>query len=459
MSANKIPYRVLWVDDDPTIVDGMKANADEYGLELHHFYNWSDAKKDLLDNFAEYTAIILDAYCKNDSGEKEDETFITSVLPELTNIFGEKKRPIAWYILSAGTMSNFNFVIKSAERSRSEFAENWGAMLYLKDVPDENANSSRALFENIKTFAPTAHYNIILSHHSETFRYIGEGKLIDKRARKKLLQMLDALYFPEDNQKFEVAGNPLRKIIEYMFRAAKNVGLLPNECFEGDEIKLQLASLFFAGKGISYDRGHKEKMVRWGNPGTLKDGSDADQIFPQSISDILKYVLNQYVNPDSHTSENEPFLVDEQNKELFFGCVLQICHVIKWFGAYVERNPSAAKNKAMHRYYEVTLDKGKPTTKKEQKKAAEKPTETAKPDAVKPAPKPISAEDLIGKNGRALSEKMGLYVHADTKCKVVAELKPHLTIGKSVTIEAVEPNTGEDATEYPFIITKLSINE
>ena len=46
----------------------MIANADEYGLELHHFENWSDAKKALLDNYAEYTAIILDAYCKNDAG-------------------------------------------------------------------------------------------------------------------------------------------------------------------------------------------------------------------------------------------------------------------------------------------------------------------------------------------------------------------------------------------------------
>lgn len=459
MSANKIPYRVLWVDDDPTIVDGMIANADEYGLELHHFNNWSDAKKDLLDNFAEYTAIILDAYCKNDSGEKEDETFITSVLPELTNIFGEKKRPIAWYILSAGTMSNFNFVIKSAERSRSEFAENWGAMLYLKDVPDENANSSHALFENIKTFAPTAHYNIILSHHSETFRYIGEGKLIDKRARKKLLQMLDALYFPEDNSKFEFTGNPLRKIIEYVFRAAKNAGLLPDECFEGDEIKLQLASLFFAGKNVSYDREHKEKIVRWGNPGTQKDGSDAEQIFPQNISDILKYVLNQYVNPDSHTSENEPFLVDEQNKELFFGCVLQICHVIKWFGAYVERNSDVTKNKAMHRYYEVSIDKSKPTMKKVQRKVEEKPVKTTKREAAKPAPKPISAENLIGKTGRVLNGGKGLYVLADAKCKVIAELKPQLTIGKSVTIESAEPNTGKDAEEYTFIITKLSINE
>lgn len=458
MSTSKIPYRVLWVDDDPTIVEGMIANADEYGLELHHFENWSDAKKALLDNYAEYTAIILDAYCKNDAGEKEEETFITSVLPELTKIFGEKKRPIAWYILSAGTMSHFNFVIKSAERSRNEFAEDWGPMLYLKDVPDENANSSRALFENIKTFAPLAHHNIILSYHSDMFKYMGNGKLIDQRARKKLMQMLDALYFPEDNSKFEFAGNPLRKIIEYLFRAAKNVGLLPDECFEGDEIKLQLASLFFAGKNISYDREHKEKMVRWGNPGTQKDGSDAEQIFPQNISDILKYVLNQYVNPDSHTSENEPFLVDEQNKELFFGCVLQICHVIKWFGAYVERNSDVTKNKAKHRYYEVSIDKGKPTTKKEQNKVEEKPAETPEHDAVKPAPKPISAEDLIGKKGRVLNGGKGLYVHADAKCKVVAELTPQLTIGKSVTIESVEPNTGCDAAEYPFIITKLIIN-
>ena len=120
MSANIIPYRVLWVDDDPTIVDGMKANADEYGLDLHHFYNWSDAKKDLLDNFAEYTAIILDAYCKNDAGEKEDETFITTVLPELTNIFGEKKA--SWNIKTSFCMSNcLMFKLSLIERTRNGF--------------------------------------------------------------------------------------------------------------------------------------------------------------------------------------------------------------------------------------------------------------------------------------------------------------------------------------------------
>ena len=457
MSTNNVTYKVLWVDDQEDIVDATQVIADRYNIDLVHFTNWKEAEEELRRNFNSFSAIILDALCKLDKSKKEQELFIHAVLPSLNIIFGEKQCYIPWYILSAQTMSRYGDVVEVASLTRQEFEEEWGAMHYNKNAPKGSKDSREMLFETIKNVAKEQSNNSIRFKHADVFKHIGKGKLVDARAGKTLLKMLSALYYPEDNLKFEFAGNPLRKIVEYLFRAAKNVGLLPDECFEGEEIKLQLASLFFAGNNVSYDRRNKEKIVRWGKPGPYDNGSGGDKIFPQEISDILKYVLNQYVNPDSHTSENEPFLIDEQNKELFFGCVLQVCHVIKWFGAYVENHPSKDENLAMHVRFEGKLNKT--SNKKDKAKVEEKTLEAIKPEVPKPAPKPIMAEDIIGKTGTILNGGKGMYVQASAKCKVLAELSKHLTFGNSITIEAVEPNTGSSAEEYPFIITKLSIKE
>ena len=48
---------------------------------------------------------------------------------------------------------------------------------------------------------------------------------------------------------------------------------------------------------------------------------------------------------DSHTEEEKLYFVDEENSELFFGYVMQLCHVVKWFGNYVKNYPVSSENK------------------------------------------------------------------------------------------------------------------
>ena len=113
MLSNEIVYKVLWVDDDKDIVKGTQLDAEEYGIQLDHYSNWEEAEIALKSNFKEYTAIILDANCQIKPNEPIKEWFITTVLPSLTGMFGENKRYIPWYILSAGTMDNFSFGMRS----------------------------------------------------------------------------------------------------------------------------------------------------------------------------------------------------------------------------------------------------------------------------------------------------------------------------------------------------------
>lgn len=127
-------YKVLWVDDDETIVFSTKLDAEDYNLELVHFSNWEEAEISLRKNFDEYSAIILDAYCKINKDSLEQEEFITAVLPSLSTLFGEKRRSIPWFLLSAGTMSTFNNVVTGAKYQHSKHEEEWGNMLYLCNV-------------------------------------------------------------------------------------------------------------------------------------------------------------------------------------------------------------------------------------------------------------------------------------------------------------------------------------
>ncbi len=359
MKTDEMTYKVLWVDDQEEIVESTKLDADEYGIELDHYSNWGDAEVALRSNFEDYTAIILDAYCKIKPTEDIKEEFVGAVLPSLAQIFGEKNKFIPWYILSAGTMNYFSHTVKSAEYQHQ--SEEWGPMLYIKDAPDDDPKNSHFLYENICRVGKTQANNIILFRHRDVFNYLGKDKLIDEEARKIMLSMLGALYYPENCANYTYEGNPLRKVMEYIFRAAFKVGLLPQECIErDDQINLLESNRYMSGMNT------KHSYLRYGNAGSDADGRGGDTIFPEYMGHITKAII-QFGSVDSHTNEVNPYTIDDKNltltdneKELFFSYVLQLCHVIKFFGKYVNQHSDIAANKSMKKVLSmITLDKTK----------------------------------------------------------------------------------------------------
>ena len=345
MVNNEMTYRVLWVDDDDAIVKGTKQDADEYGIILDHYTNWQDAEVALKNNFDDYSAIILDAYCKISPTEDIQEGFIHVVLPSLTSIFGKKNRFIPWYILSAGTMSRFSDTIKIAAYHHQ--TPEWGQMEYIKDVPDDDLRNSQFLYKNIVKVAKEQANNIVLFRHNDVFAYLGKDSLIDEQARKLMLSMLGALYFPEEHTNYVYEGNPLRKVMEYIFRAANKVGLLPKECFErDDQINLLESNRYMSGMNT------KHSHIRYGKAGDDLEGKGGETIFPPYLGNITKNII-EFGSIDSHTNEAFPYTIDdkdlsltENEKELFFSYVLQLCHVIKFFEKFVEQHPDTSANKA-----------------------------------------------------------------------------------------------------------------
>lgn len=348
MTNTQPSYKVLWVDDDESIIDSFCLRADNVGIDLDVAADWETAEQKLKANFCEYSAIILDANCKLKKNDPTpSEFFLGNVMAFLSNFFGKKGNSIPWYILSAGTMNNFGTIIGMVNTDiRKEMVPEWGELIYLKD---NSSNSISDLFNNIIKVGAQKSINKVIARHHDALQYVGSGKLIDyDEARTYLLKMLSALYFPEENQNFTYEGNPLRKVLEYLFRTAYKYGLLPDEYVNTQgHLMLLDCSRFMGGKEMKCYEGNTLKYK-------MRYSEEGETIFNEEVAKCVQHILN-FASADSHTSENESYLIEEDKHNLFFSYVLQLCHVIKWFGKYVETNPDREENRGKHRMIPLTL--------------------------------------------------------------------------------------------------------
>ncbi len=336
-------YKVLWVDDDPNIVEGYRIAAGNRNIVLLHALHWADAQIILEKEFDELTAIILDANCKWDEKSSIYGNFLRDVLSQLNKRQGKADRYIPWYILSAGTMDKFDDVIDHVvDRERKELELEWGTTLYFKDQI-KSAGKNNLLFDNIRKVGDKRSSNIILYRHRSAFRYLGDGSYFSSEARLIMLKVLSAMYYPEENLGYTYAGNPIRKVVEYMFRGANKWGLLPNEFFDDlGNVNLWDSMQYLFGQNPSYIH------LRFGNQGTKKDYSDYDSILPVTCLNLFKGILN-FLNVDSHTKpkeDNEPYTISVPAKDLFFGYALQILYLISYMGNYIDTHQDVKANLA-----------------------------------------------------------------------------------------------------------------
>lgn len=424
-------YKVLWVDDQVEIADGYKFQAGLRNIELIHFTDWASAKAALDKDFDELTAIILDAHCKLDSKSPAFEYFLGQAVSDLQSTFGKKQKHIPWYVLSNGTMSNFESVIGMINSSaRQELESEWGKVLYLKDQITKDKENNE-LFNNIRMVGDTREYNLILARHSECFNYIGADKLIGGDARKILLKALSAHYYPENNLGYEFAGNPIRKVVEYMFRSALHYGLITERLLDDGKIRIWDSMQYLCGMDTNVG-------IRYGQKGVKKDLSDYESVFPTSCYNLFKGLLN-FVNVDSHTRDDEgdnPYMINVDTQNLFFGYLFQLLYLITYFGKFIEAHPDIESNRSKVNVISPKDKKG------EIKETAMHTVETPSPDTV------------IGKAFFVINQRNFQQLGS---CKVAPDLK--LTLGKKFQINEVQYNDGADAISYPFIVTKVTAQD
>ena len=332
--TDMVTYKVLWVDDDKSIINAFSFLAEEYyDITLDVAYNWEQAEEKLRVNFKEYSAIILDANCKlKEKDAQPSEYFLGQVSVRLHRIFGEKHEFIPWYVLSAGTMKSFDVVMALINtEERQQMSSIWGELLYFKD--SANNDSVEKLFSKIREISKDKTINKVLFRHADVFKYLGKEEYVDyAKARSYILKMLSALYNPEENLNYVYEGNPIRHVVEYIFRTANEYCLLPDDCFDDeDHVSLLDSSRFMAGMTIRcFDRTNKTSVNCF-----KRMRPETTPVFSYVDAEVVRDILN-FSNSGSHTSKNDPYVIEEDKKEIFFGYVLLLCHIIKAFGRYLE---------------------------------------------------------------------------------------------------------------------------
>ena len=449
-------YKVLWVEDDRSIIQGYQITAETKDMELDVATNWEEAEEKLRINFNEYSAIILDAQCKIKKTDKvASKLFLGHVSVRLSRICGEKHKFIPWYILSAGTMDNFGVVLELINtEERQNFDSLWGPLKYIKtaefEIDGKKVSQAEELFDNIKRVASSTGINTVLFRHSEVFKYLGEGRSFGYiKARTYMLKMLSALYYPEENLNQVYEGNPLRKVIEYVFRGANKYGMLPDDCFDSNgHVILQEASKFMAGLNANVYEGRTLKhKIRFGNSGSGKDGAGGDCIFNQEIALFVKNILN-FSNSDSHTNEDDPYIIEEEKKEIFFGYVLQLCHVIKWMGKYISSNSDVEVNKSKINI--IPLESSKTPRTNNAEEHLEREVIPQKHDEVP------SMKSLIETKGNIMYHRNGKLA-CGAYCKL--DSKYSLNLGKKAIIKNIVANGGKDSKDLPYIAIDIDILE
>lgn len=330
---------VLWVEDNESLFQSfsMEAKRSPYYLKLIPNNCWVEAKKVLLEQYDDISAIILDAKCKYRKDDPDDTlNFLPNVLKELGEIAILKKRTIPWFILSAGDGGDSGEVgrLDWTKRGRLEW-DDWEGDFYKKGT------DRPTLYTRIREFADVSNeIQIKTILYKPVFEALNSLQGFDNREAKKCLtDVLVALHFPLDNMDFKASlyYNQLRKVLECLFRTCNKVGLVPDQCISNGVVNLNQSSKYLAGKEAD-------------KTGVRYVGEDG-RIAPEHIEKEIRSIL-ELGNINSHTLELDEddklkldrFFRTANSKYIVFSLALQLCDVVVWLKDYISNHNNKEDN-------------------------------------------------------------------------------------------------------------------
>lgn len=330
--------KVLWVDDQN--FDQIENIAEHYGIDITHVYSWEEAKPYLQGfRFDDWTAIILDCYCKMYPNGPDDRKFLRKVFDQLSSL--SEGRLLPWYVLSGGTDQGFLSIIDNQlSEDRVMWDGDWKKIYYSKLSGDY-----KELLKNIQSMAPHLPNYKVRHRFKEVFSMIEIEELFSPQLADIMFPVLKVLYYPTTIDSVSLISyyNQLRKAVECLFRSCHNMGLLPDEFVETKHgVNLSLSSHYLAGNRASCQNGY------------YRYGEEGDRVFPEAIAKIIKDILS-IANTQSHTVD----LNDEEKKQIseylsdynsgqyvIFSMAMGLCSVFVWYKQFLLMHLSPQENKS-----------------------------------------------------------------------------------------------------------------
>lgn len=320
----KEEYNVIWIDDEWDTIGKAFIQICEKRHKIHikAFKTRREGMDALKRNLKFWDAVILDAKAfNNDINEVADLDGLYEAIRQIERL--KANRHIPYFVLTRQPDLMDNRMFKqSVGRFYKKDAE--GQNKLIADLKNEVSKSTRF---QVKTNFLNA---------------IKQLNTINPWCSEKILDILEAIHFPERDIDPLLYYNPLRQTLEYIFRKANQVSIIPNEFIgkEKDDINLNQCVQFLSGRNADWIG--------------IRFGRVKDSVVPAHIKDMMFQVLN-LGNINSHSRELNK---DEQeklgtyfednvcnSKYLIYSLALQICEIAVFMGKYMETHNDASWNK------------------------------------------------------------------------------------------------------------------
>ena len=330
--------QVLWVEDDPKVTETYPLKAEILGLELIPFPCWDDAKVALENEYDRWSAIILDAKCKQHRDSADNAVrFLAEALKDISVLSEKNGHIIPWYVLTGGDESE---VSDSINDERMQWDNDWtdskNKKYYSKNVDNE------FLYRRIRYHA----YKSPRLQIHEMYRHIFEATKecgVDDNGYNALEDLLVPIHFPKEikgkdyNDKFEKA----RTVLEYIFRSMASHGILPDW---GKQVNLQWSSCLLSGLSATRKgaNGNNEIVIEC-----------KKQVLPEVLKETLRgmtRIIPAFCHSDNKEEKDikkeEYFESVDDSTLLLKSFAFQICDFILWYKNYIKEHGVFEENAA-----------------------------------------------------------------------------------------------------------------
>lgn len=330
--------QVLWVEDDPKVIESYPLKAECFGLELVHFPCWDDAKIALENEYDRWSAIILDAKCKHHCDSKDSAVvFLREALKDISVLSEKKGSVIPWYVLTGGDEDE---VSDSINDERLKWDGDWtdgkNKKYYSKNVDNED------LYRRIRYHAYKSSRIQVEKMYRNVFEAIEECG-IDDKGFNALEELLIPIHFPKEikdadyNVKFEKA----REVLEYIFRSMSAHGILPKW---GKEVNLRWSSFILSG--IDAKNKNENIVIKSNEP-----------VLPPVLKRALKEMVDiipafcHSDNEEEGEIKKEEYLSSVDNSTyLLKSFAFQLCDIVLWYRNYLKTHLDVKENKSKWEY-------------------------------------------------------------------------------------------------------------
>ena len=236
-------YRVLWIDDDEESECFREEAKLLYEIELEQALCYKDGIDRLKDHIAEYDAVILDVYCKTESGDARNYNSFRDNLKIIDGLCNKEKYFVPWFVYTGGPSGmekGYEYIkdlIKSCQRK-------WDDRNYYQK-PKERGE----LFDRIKIEADKRLDTQIRQKYSSVFIIDDFIEEENDRIGNILLGVIRSI--EEDKYNDDSVLRDVSTIYERIRSMLVKIGFLPEELNNGISISNSAA---FLGSGQVRDK-------------------------------------------------------------------------------------------------------------------------------------------------------------------------------------------------------------